>query len=145
MKGGWKAYRYITLFYAHNGPGPYLCSFCGKDVLGWWADDDRKTRLAVHHKDDDHSNNDPANLAASHTKCHSRYHTTEAWKNGRVSGLTAVGKAARGRVTSARNRDPAFRKKVSEGKRRWWAGISSERREAIGAKISAGHAARRRT
>jgi len=139
MKGGWKVYRYLTVFYAYNGPGPYRCFFCAGEVLAWWEDSDKKTSLTVHHKDGSHDNDVPENLAASHASCHSSHHATAAWKNGRVSGLTEAGRAARGRVTAARNRDPEFRKKVSAGKKRWWANLTDEQRSAIGAKISAGH------
>lgn len=141
MKGGWRTYRYITLFYAHSGPGPYPCFFCGDSVLGWWEDMNRKTRLVVHHQDGNHDNDDPENLVASHAGCHARYHATAAWKNGRISGLTEEGREARGRAVAARNRDPEFRKKISAGKKRWWAGLSAEQRRDMGARISAGRRA----
>jgi hypothetical protein len=57
---------YLRLFFAHNGPGPYSCHFCRSDVS--------LEKVHVHHLDHNHSNDDPKNLVASHSGCHSRHH-----------------------------------------------------------------------
>lgn len=69
---------HVILFVAHNGPGPYPCTFCDEPVpltVGRHG----KGTLAVHHLDHDDENNDPLNLAAAHFECHSRHHTQGGW------------------------------------------------------------------
>jgi len=54
------------VFFVHNGPGPYVCFFCGNDVVFH--------KVLVHHEDHDHENNDPTNLKPTHAKCHTAHH-----------------------------------------------------------------------
>jgi hypothetical protein len=65
---------HILVFVAHNGPGPYPCVFCERSV-------DMVTELHVHHLDHNHDNNDPDNLAATHTGCHTSYHQSIRWRS----------------------------------------------------------------
>ena len=73
--------RYREIFFAHHGPGPYLCFFCSELV-----DFDS---VIVHHEDHNHANNDLLNLKASHGPCHNKHHMDDMWsdENGRTSLL----------------------------------------------------------
>jgi 5-methylcytosine-specific restriction endonuclease McrA len=79
VSAGWRT-KHREVFFAHNGPGPYPCHFCGKPVSF--------DEVLVHHHDDDHANNEPANLKASHHSCHSGHHGKE--NAGRVLGPPSV-------------------------------------------------------
>lgn len=57
--------EYRAIFLKEYGYGPHACYFCAMRMP--WVE-------VVHHKDHDHSNNDPANLAAAHAGCHANYH-----------------------------------------------------------------------
>lgn len=63
--------NYLMIFFAHYGPGPWVCEFCGELVL--------LDQLNVHHRDHDHSNNEPKNLVASHCACHASHHMKDTW------------------------------------------------------------------
>lgn len=70
--------QHREIFYAFHGPGPYECYLCGEEVLAWWdrePDTERSTSsLAIHHIDEDHDNNCPENLTATHYGCHMKLH-----------------------------------------------------------------------
>lgn len=67
---------YREIFAAAYGTLPHLCYFCRDWVYRWGkAPDDG----GIHHRDGDHTNNDPANLVAAHVRCHVSHHA-----NGRV-------------------------------------------------------------
>lgn len=44
-----------------------ICFFCDKKIVG---------KYHIHHKDHDHSNNDPSNRVTAHPGCHSSYHNS---------------------------------------------------------------------
>ena len=60
------------------------CRFCKKPLLTW--PDERemrfgrrdfpqvKTKLCIHHEDEDRTNNDDDNRKPAHSKCHRQYH-----------------------------------------------------------------------
>lgn len=58
-------WHHREVFFAYNGPGPFTCFDCGKDVV--------MEEVHVHHRDNDKTNNEPNNLAAAHPDCHSRF------------------------------------------------------------------------
>ena len=61
-------------YFAYHGKGPYPCWLCKAPIVyltGPWPES-----LAVHHIDFNPSNNDIANLAAMHSRCHHRWHAT---------------------------------------------------------------------
>lgn len=60
-------WNHVNVFFENNS-SPYLCDDCGEEVF--------LHELLVHHKDDDHGNDDPGNLAAMHRGCHTRNHRT---------------------------------------------------------------------
>lgn len=64
---------YRRVFVAAHGPLPHPCHFCGDPVTRWGQ---RSWDGNIHHVDGDHTNNDPANLAAAHPLCHISYHAT---------------------------------------------------------------------
>ena len=77
--------RYVEVFYAFNGPGPYQCMFCEKQILAWWDvdwdgsfDERNANALVVHHLDENHFNNHPENLAPIHYGCHTALHRRSA-------------------------------------------------------------------
>ena len=51
---------------------------------------------SIHHIDGDHTNNDPANLAAAHVFCHTSYHAT-----GRVMSMESSERKRRAATTKA--------------------------------------------
>ena len=57
------------VFFAHNGCGPYTCFGCSEKLA--FSDS-----FDVHHKDTDHKNDTPENLAAMHNGCHIKLHKT---------------------------------------------------------------------
>lgn len=67
---------YVQVFFAFNGPGPWMCWFCGENVHLDWSNPFRRGRrsLAIHHLDGNHGNDVPSNLVPAHGSCHSRYH-----------------------------------------------------------------------
>lgn len=92
----WKKIKgnYLQVFFAFNGPGPWDCEFCDEPV--------RLTGLNVHHRDHDHSNNDPDNLTASHRRCHQVYHMAD-------------GRGPKMREASVQSWTDDRRKKISDG------------------------------
>lgn len=62
---------YRERFFAHNGPGPYACVFCDRDVV--------MDEVQVHHVDHDRKNNVVTNLAPCHVRCHTSYHQRLRW------------------------------------------------------------------
>lgn len=97
-----KAQRHREVFLENNGPGPWPCYGCGELVL--------PEKLIVHHKDHDHSNNDPHNLASMHPGCHATLHSL-----GRIHSDEA--KAKIGAATSRRRHTPETRAKMSATRR----------------------------
>jgi NUMOD3 motif len=73
---------YWTVWLAEKGSGPWVCSWCKEPVisLGGGTSQDG----VIHHIDEDHNNNDIANLQAMHHACHVSHHLTD--KPGRVQG-----------------------------------------------------------
>lgn len=62
---------YQRVFIEANGPGPWPCHFCAKEVPRFG----RGYGLGViHHYDGDFENNDPGNLKVKHSQCHSYEH-----------------------------------------------------------------------
>ena len=59
--------RYRTVFFEHNGSGPYPCCFCSEPVTS--------DEVTVHHEDEDRDNHSPDNLKAAHDDCHCRHHS----------------------------------------------------------------------
>ncbi len=71
--------HYRSLFFAHNGPGPYECFFgCGVPVLF--------EEVHVHHVDDNHDNNEILNLKPAHISCHTSYSARVFWEKRRENG-----------------------------------------------------------
>ena len=68
--------KYASVFFLHNGPWPQPCYFCGEIITSSGPRVKGKTPI-IHHIDGDHSNHDPANLAATHPGCHSAHHGKE--------------------------------------------------------------------
>jgi dCMP deaminase len=56
---------YRRIFYDYYGIGPHDCYFCSKQLA---------VVEVIHHIDGDHENNDPLNLAPSHSRCHTHHH-----------------------------------------------------------------------
>src|SRR5262245_29908674 len=54
--------RYVAVFFAANGFGPYACFECGEDVD---FDD-----VVIHHVDEDQANASVENLVPAHAACH---------------------------------------------------------------------------
>ena len=63
--------RYREIFFANNGPGPYVCFFCSEPVLF--------DEVIIHHEDHDETNNDLTNLKPCHRLCHNGHHFKELW------------------------------------------------------------------
>lgn len=59
--------EYVRVFLQTFGGGPFDCHFCHERMP--WLE-------VVHHRDGDHENNDPSNLAPAHGSCHSSHHAT---------------------------------------------------------------------
>ena len=57
---------YREIFFGTFGLGPWTCHGCGEEV--------RVEKLNIHHLDHDHSNDDPTNLVAMHSRCHAKHH-----------------------------------------------------------------------
>lgn len=106
-KTGDRIYREI--FFAHNGPGPYACVECNKEV-GF-------LEVLVHHDDHDRSNNNIENLMASHRGCHTAHHSTGRGVGNKASEET--------------------KQKMSESHKKRWAARSPEERSEIGLKSAA--------
>lgn len=104
-------YLYREVFFAHEGPGPYRCFFCGKPVV--------MDEVIVHHIDEDRTNNAIENLAGAHDPCHTSHHQ-EDWQTRNPSRLRAVG-AAVTRSNRSRVATTEYRRKLSDARRRDWA------------------------
>ena len=68
------SYAAWVLFFAHNGPGPWPCCFCG-DEITLEEHLHGRYKTAIHHINDDHDNNNHENLTISHFGCHISYHS----------------------------------------------------------------------
>lgn len=64
---------YRKIFIEHNGGGPWPCAYepCGELIYVFGK---RSREGAIHHKDENKHNNDPANLEIMHFGCHRRHH-----------------------------------------------------------------------
>lgn len=74
---------YHKIFFSVHGEGPHICYFCGEVVPARWTGYiflKLEKKIAIHHKDGDHFNNDPDNLAMSHGGCHTSHHR-KGYKN----------------------------------------------------------------
>lgn len=63
---------YVRIFMDTYGPFPHPCHWCGESIPeygGVFAD-----AAIIHHRDHNHDNNDPANLAVGHRRCHGEHH-----------------------------------------------------------------------
>lgn len=63
---------YVRIFLDTYGPFPHTCHWCEEIIPeygGVFAD-----AAIIHHLDHDHDNNDPANLAPGHRRCHVEHH-----------------------------------------------------------------------
>ena len=76
--------KHRDVFFAHNGPGPFACSYCSEEVT---LDD-----TLVHHNDGNYTNNDLANLAPMHFGCHTKHHNARLYSERvlRAKELAAV-------------------------------------------------------
>lgn len=101
-KAGDRLYREI--FFAHNGPGPYICKECEGEVTFF--------EVLVHHEDHDRSNNNLENLVPNHRGCHTIHHST-----GRGLGKKAS------EETKAKMRESGLKR---------WATVSEEDRKEHG-------------
>lgn len=70
-RGGIRRPGYVWVWIDANGALPAPCSHCGETVTEWGK---RKGQGAIHHLDEDRSNNDPVNLALMHHGCHTSEH-----------------------------------------------------------------------
>lgn len=100
------------LFFAHNGPGPYECFLCKQSVT--------IDKVTVHHDDDDHSNNDPANLRPAHHGCHTKHHASQPHRR---EQLREVGKRrtpeSRRRAALAMNAAQSHESRSEAAKKAW--------------------------
>ena len=64
--------KYREIFFAHNGPGPYICFFCQQNVIF--------DEVIVHHVNHNETDNRLENLKPCHRLCHNGYHFKELWK-----------------------------------------------------------------
>lgn len=82
--------NYRRIFKQHNGDGPWPCHFdCDLGpVLPYSEDQEWRLRECIHHKNGDHTDNRPENLAASHWSCHSSYHARATGLGGHVETVT---------------------------------------------------------
>lgn len=69
---------YRRIFFAENGPSPWLCYFCREDVS--------HTDLVVHHVDKNRLNNSVDNLVPSHHGCHNAFHARARFDEERLVG-----------------------------------------------------------
>lgn len=58
-------WNHVNVFLDNNDP-PFICDHCGLEVP--------RAELLVHHRDDNHDNDDPSNLGAMHRNCHTSHH-----------------------------------------------------------------------
>jgi len=84
------------VFFAYNGPGPYLCFGCEESI----AFDDV---FCVHHRNEDNQNNAADNLVAIHGGCHIRLHKTGFVHS--VETRALIGQKAKGRVNSPEHKE----------------------------------------
>ena len=70
--------RFREVFFANNGSGPYTCYKRNEFV--------EFDEVSIHHIDQDHSNSELSNLAATHFGCHRSLHAAELFE---VSALKA--------------------------------------------------------
>jgi hypothetical protein len=124
---------YVCVFFAHNGPGPFVCRICGEEVFAGW---DSKLPpmhpkgLCIHHIDGDRSNNVPENLEAMHIGCHSR-------KIYRVMSDAARNKISQG-LHRAYDRGQLSGKKHAAKMCAYWASRTPEQRTEHGRKSHGG-------
>lgn len=63
---------YQRIFRKHNPGPPWTCYFCHEPIASSGRNRDG---LAIHHLDGNHANDELTNLAPTHRRCHSQYHT----------------------------------------------------------------------
>lgn len=87
------------VFHENNNP-PWECCICHELV--------QLNELTIHHLDEDHFNNDPANLAATHHACHTHLHRVGKPKS--EEHKANLSKALRGKPHSDAARASSFGK-----------------------------------
>ena len=102
--------KFREIFFAFNGPGPYKCYDCEKEVVFW--------EVLIHHENHDHSDNRLENLVPSHRGCHTRHHSTGRGVGKQVSEET--------------------REKMRVSGLKRWARLSEEERKVMGQLSKAG-------
>lgn len=110
--------HYRAVFEAVYGPPPHLCAFCGEWFFQWGRGSDGGT---IHHRDGDHTNNDPANLAPAHMGCHVSHHLKGQVPYERTPEIRAkVSASLTGKTQSAETRakrGESLRRAYAEGRR----------------------------
>jgi len=99
----WKPWDYRSEWTTAHGPLPKPCVFCGDMVERWGYGEGG----CVHHVDENHGNNDPANLAIAHHACHCRHHLAIRREDPTWAARLSAGQRRRfseGRVFSAIHR-----------------------------------------
>lgn len=92
--------KHREIFFARNGPGPWLCLGCGAPV--------EMNEVQVHHIDENHENNTSENLSAMHHPCHVRLHRLGHAKSN--EHRERLSEALRGRPHSDAARSASFGK-----------------------------------
>lgn len=93
-------HRYREVFFAHNGPGPYTCCFCGQPV--------DFEEVVIHHVDHNRTNLARENLTAAHETCHKSHH-----HKGKIVSAEAranIGAASAGRWVGRKHRPETIAK-----------------------------------
>lgn len=96
--------KHRETFFAWNGPGPYICHFCGEDVFF--------EEVHVHHRDHDDYNNDKSNLVAAHVGCHHSYHRKQMTQEEKNAAAARM----RNRTVSDETRQKMSEAKKARGK-----------------------------
>lgn len=95
---------YRKLFFTSTNFGPYDCFFCKEFI--------EVTEVCVHHIDNNHENDDLANLTASHKSCHTSHHRSMMPDEERK----AHSERMRNRVVSEETRQKMREAKLLRGK-----------------------------
>lgn len=138
-----KRSQYRELFFAHNGVGPYKCSFdCGSLVLFEEA--------VIHHKNGDHTDNSIDNLEAAHRLCHNGHHLRELWNDRRDDMLSGEARGHRVPHSEETKKQISDKKKSLDQKpsdeareKARLKNLGTPRSEETKKRISNGHKARR--